>query len=122
MSTTWFDESYPPSIYVPPLPPVVPITGVTAGTPGAYIPANATPPASLADLRADPVIGNTGTNKPGAAWTVGQYVLIGNVSQTHAYWDGTGWQSGNAPAPPPEPEVAVEPKASATTVTPEEEA
>jgi hypothetical protein len=95
---TWFDGSYPPSLYPT---PVVPLTGVTAGTPGAFQPPDGTVPTSLAELRADPVVGNTGSNHPGAAWAEGQYVVLDNVSQTHAYWDGTGWQSGNTPAPAP---------------------
>lgn len=102
MSTTWFDESYPPSIYPD---PVVPLTGVTAGTPGAFVPPGATDvPTSLAELRSSPVVGNTGTSHPSDAWLAGQYVVLNNVSQTHAYWDGTGWQSGEAPEPEPDPE------------------
>lgn len=94
MTTLW-DESYPPSIF-PPV--VVAITGVTAGSPGAFAPGNATLPANLTALRADAVVGNAGTNKPGARWTAGQYVVLANAS--HAYWDGTGWQNGNVPAAP----------------------
>jgi hypothetical protein len=93
--TTMWDESYPPSIFVPPVPPVIPVTGVVAGTPGAFAPANATIPADIVALRSDPVVGDAGTNKPGAAWTTGQYVVLGN--NAHTYWDGTTWQAGDAP-------------------------
>jgi hypothetical protein len=91
MTTLW-DESYPPSLFVP---PVIPLTGVTAGTPGAFAPADATIPANITELRADPVIGNTGTNKPVTAWTTGQHVVLGNSA--HAYWDAASWQTGGAP-------------------------
>jgi len=93
--TTYWDASYPPSLFVPPVPPVVPVTSVSAGSPGAFAPGNATIPATLAALRADPVVGNAGTAKPTAAWTAGQYVIVGDAS--HAYWDGLAWQAGSAP-------------------------
>jgi hypothetical protein len=95
MTTLW-DESYPPSLFVPPEPPVIPVSGVTAGVPGAFTPANATSiPANLAALQADPIIGNAGTSKPGAAWTVGQYVDLGDASD--ASWNGTAWVAGAVP-------------------------
>lgn len=72
----------------------VAITGVTAGTPGSFQPPNATIPADLATLKADPVVGDTGTSKPSTAWTTGQYVGLGDSS--HAYWDGTAWLVGEA--------------------------
>ena len=96
MVSTWFDASYPPSVLHPP-PPVVPLTGVTAGTPGAFTPPEAPIPANITGLRADPVVGNAGTATVGtAAWTVGQYVVLGNAA--HVYWDGSGWFTGEAPA------------------------
>lgn len=73
---------------------VVAITGVTAGTPGAFVPSNATLPANLTALKADPVVGDAGTSKPSAAWTAGQWVVLGDSSEAH--WDGTAWQSGKA--------------------------
>lgn len=36
------------------------------------------------------------TPSPATAWTVGQYVVLGDDS--HAYWDGTDWLAGEAPA------------------------
>lgn len=72
----------------------VSLTGVTAGTPGAFVPDGATPPTDLPGLKADPVIGDTGTNKPTTAWTTGQYVVLGDLS--HASWNGTAWQQGDA--------------------------
>lgn len=95
MSVVDWDESYPPSLFVPPAPPVIPVTGVTAGAPGAFAPGNATLPADIAAVRADPVVGTAGTSKPGAAWLTGEYVVLGNAS--HAYWDGATWQTGSAP-------------------------
>lgn len=74
-------------------PTTVAITGVTAGTPGSFQPSGATVPANLAALKADPVVGDTGTNKPSAAWTTGQSVNLGTGS---AHWDGSVWASGLA--------------------------
>jgi hypothetical protein len=88
-----WDESYPPSLFAP---PVIPVTGVTAGIPGAFTPAGAAIPANLAALRNDPVVGNAGSNKPGAVWTVGQYVLT--ADNAHNYWTGLLWSAGDAPA------------------------
>jgi hypothetical protein len=117
MSETMWDASYPPSVFAP---PAVPPTGVTAGAPGAFQPGNAKVPTSIAELRADPVIGDAGTNKPGAAWAEGQFVVLDNGSSSRAHWDGTTWATGVAPAaaPPPEPE----PEESEPDVEPEEEA
>ena len=74
---------------------VIALGGVTAGTPGAFTPAGATAPATLTALKADPVVGDAGTNKPAATpWTTGQYVVLGDAS--HANWDGTAWVTGDA--------------------------
>lgn len=92
MTVTDWDESYPPSLFGP---PVVPVTGATAGTPGAWVPANAYPiPTSVAEANA------LGLSL-GAAWTTGQYVVLDNASSTHTYWNGTAFASGNAPATAP---------------------
>ena len=70
----------------------VAITGVTAGSPGSFQPGNATIPANLAALKADPVVGDA--VHTGAAWTTGQSVNLGTGS---AHWDGTAWITGLAP-------------------------
>jgi hypothetical protein len=75
-------------------PITVAITGVTAGIQGTLAPANATVPANLAALKADPVIGDSGTSKPGAAWTTGQYIDLADASKAH--WSGTAWVVGAA--------------------------
>lgn len=72
----------------------VAITGVTAGTPGSFQPSNAPIPANLTALKADPVVGDAGSNKPSTAWTTGQSVLLGTGS---ASWNGTAWVTGAAP-------------------------
>ena len=77
------------------VPIIVAITGVTAGAPGAYTPANATPPADLAALKADAVIGDSGTAKPTLAWGTGEFIILGDSS--HAYWDASAWLAGEAP-------------------------
>ena len=62
-------------------------TGATAGSPGAFTPTGATPPADLAAM--------TGiTASPGTAWTTGQHVVLGDASQ--ASWDGAAWEAGAA--------------------------
>jgi len=65
-------------------------TGATAGTPGTFTPAGATPPASLTALQGGSVVAN-----PATAWTTGQYVNLGDT--TKAYWDVDTWESGMAP-------------------------
>lgn len=82
----------PPVTYLQRVAPVVAISGVTAGSPGSFTPGNATLPANLAALKADPVVGDAGTSKPGATWTTGQYVVLGDASQAH--WNGTAWAVG----------------------------
>jgi hypothetical protein len=73
---------------------VATISGVTAGTPGSFQPSGVTPPADLAALKADAVVGDSGTNKPGATpWTTGQSVVLGTGS---AHWDGSAWVTGAA--------------------------
>jgi len=84
--TTFWDESYPPSVLHPEPPPIV-ATGATAGSPGAWTPAGAVPPADLAAANA--------LGYSGAAWTVGQYVVLGDASE--AYWDGAAFVAGRSP-------------------------
>jgi hypothetical protein len=79
--------------------PVVP-TGATAGSPGSFKPAGATPPTNLAALQALGALGQT------TAWTTGQSVKLGDGSDAH--WNGTAWAAGVAaatptPAPSPTP-------------------
>lgn len=64
-------------------------TGATAGTPGFFTPAGATPPANLTALQAGGI-----TASPTTAWTTGQYVALGTGN---ANWSGTAWASGMAP-------------------------
>lgn len=62
-------------------------TGATAGTPGAFSPAGAFRPETLADM--------TGvTASPATAWTTGQYVMLQDGSFVH--WTGTAWAAGKA--------------------------
>jgi hypothetical protein len=42
----------------------------------------------------------------GAAFAVGEYVELGDGS--HAYFDGSEWQAGEAPAPAPPPDPPCE--------------
>lgn len=69
--------------------PVVP-TGVTPGAPGEFTPSGADVPADLSELSGLGALGQTD------AWEEGDYVVLGDES--HAYWDGADWQSGEAPA------------------------
>lgn len=77
-----------------PAAPVVPpeAAGATAGTPGTFTPAGSQRPSDFAELVSDAVVAT-----PATAWTVGQYVVLGDGS--HAYWDAAAWQVGEAPAP-----------------------
>ena len=72
----------------------VAVTGVTAGSPGSFQPSGADIPADLTALKADPVVGDAGSNKPSAAWTTGQSVALDTGS---AHWDGVAWVTGVAP-------------------------
>ena len=70
------------------------ITGVTAGSPGAFTPSGSIAPANLTTLKADAVVGDSGTAKPVGAWTTGQYVVLADGSNAH--WDGAKWVAGKA--------------------------
>ena len=70
-----------------------PPTGVTPGQPGTFTPAGSDVPGNLVDLRALGALGQT------AAWSNGDYVVTGD--NNHAYWNGSIWQFGDAPAPAP---------------------
>ena len=62
-------------------------TGATAGIPGAFTPAGSDTPNALALM--------TGvTASPATAWTVGQYVKLGDGSFAH--WSGSAWVVGAA--------------------------
>jgi len=62
-------------------------TGATAGIPGAFTPAGAARPATLAALQAGSV-----TASPATAWTAGQYVRLDD--ETQANWTGSAWAAG----------------------------
>lgn len=79
--------------------PAPPVTGATAGTPGIFTPDGNFAPANFADLRDG--VPNMVTATPNTRWTVGQYVQTRtNGLQGQAYWNGTAWKQGIAPAPP----------------------
>jgi len=65
-------------------------TGADAGTPGAFTPAGAVPPADLTALQASGIVAN-----PATAWTTGQSVVLGDGSD--ASWSSTAWVAGVAP-------------------------
>src|SRR5262245_34764542 len=69
-----------------PTPPVA-ATGATAGTPGTWTPAGATPPAT------NQTLGGI-TASPTTPCTTVQYVACADNS--HAYWNGTAWAVGQA--------------------------
>lgn len=70
------------------VPGAIVATGATAGLPGSFTPAGATPPFALANM--------TGiTASPGTNWTIGQHVELGNGSDVH--WNGTAWVAGVHP-------------------------
>jgi hypothetical protein len=96
---SYYDTSYPPSLWQPV--PVINPTGVIPGTPGTFTPINAVTPADLAALQGLGPLGET------AAWTTGQYVVLGNA--TNAHWSGMAWTAGIvAEDEPEEPEEEAE--------------
>jgi len=122
--STYYDQSYPPSVWTPPQPPA---TGATAGTPGTWTPGGSKPPANVADLIAG--VPNPVTASPATLWTVGQYVQTSTVGTGgRASWNGTAWVAGAAPVgvqgtsspadSPSSPQEA--PEASQGTGTPQE--
>lgn len=64
-----------------------PATGAVAGIPGHFTPTGSDPPANLADLQSG--VPETVVASPTTAWTVGQYVTLGDASKAH--WSGTAW-------------------------------
>lgn len=64
-------------------------TGATSGTPGSFTPSGSVAPYDLAEIDAMGVVAS-----PSTAWATGEYVVLGDNS--HAYWDGATWQSGEA--------------------------
>jgi hypothetical protein len=75
---------------------VNPATGATAGIPGDWTPAGATPPATVTDLvQGKPV---EVTASPQTGWTTGQYVQTQDSGAAgRACWTGTSWVGGAAP-------------------------
>lgn len=93
---TYYDTSYPPSLWAPPPEPPEPATGATAGIPGAWTPSGSAPPATVADLIAG--VPNAVVASPVTAWTIGQYVQTATAGTGgRAYWNGTAWVGGAAP-------------------------
>lgn len=89
---SYYDTSYPPSLWTDTTPPVVNATGAIAGAPGSWVPAGSVPPANVA--------GAAGlTAAPSTPWTVGQYVQTGTAGAAgETYWNGTAYVAGRAPA------------------------
>lgn len=99
MSETIWDQSYPPSLWE--VPPIIVPTGAVAGTPGAWTPAGAQAPATLAAANA------LGLSL-GAIWAPGSWVDLAAGGDIH--WAGAAFAAGVAPAAEPEAEAA--PKAT----------
>lgn len=94
MSSTYYEESYPPSLFAP---VVTPSTGASAGNPGAWLPAGSQSPANVADLIAG--IPNVITAFPNTAWVAGSYVHTRTAGVSgEATWNGTAWVAGRAAA------------------------
>ena len=68
----------------------VPLTGIIEGAPATFTPPGGNRPPDLATLVDLGAMGNT------APWDEGSYVVLGDG--TEAYWDGTTWKNGRAPA------------------------
>lgn len=93
MTASYYDESYPPSLWAPEVPEGEGTsnapTGVNQGTPGEFLPPGSDVPANITALRALGPLGQS------SKWGWGMYVILGNSS--HAYWSGSGWVAGEAP-------------------------
>jgi hypothetical protein len=86
-----YDQSYPPSLWAPPVPPVIPATGATAGIPGSFTPPGSTPPANVAGMAG--IVAS-----PTTPWTTGQFVQTGTAGAAgRTSWSGTDWVGGVAP-------------------------
>ena len=96
-STTGFASSAyrAHSIEIKETDPPAKATGATAGSPGSFTPGGSLTPNNLAHLSAAPAV----VASPTSAWATGQRVVTADAQE--AYWDGTAWQLGRAPAPPP---------------------
>ena len=70
------------------VPGAVVATGATAGIPGTFSPAGATPPLNLAAMTG--IVASPATN-----WTIGQHVEMGNGQDVN--WNGTAWVAGIHP-------------------------
>ena len=92
---SYYDTSYPPSVWEPTT-PVVPATGAVAGIPGTWTPPGSQPPATVAALQAGTP--NAVVASPATGWTAGQYVQTRTAGAAgRATWTGTDWVGGVAP-------------------------
>lgn len=104
--STYYDESYPPSLYVTPPDPPVQATGATTGQPGAWTPAGSVPPPNVTALIAGTP--NVVIASPTTEWASGSYVQTATAGAAgQAYWNGTTWVAGVSPVE--EPEAITEP-------------
>jgi len=86
----YYDASYPPSLFAPPVPRA---TGAIAGIPGTFTPAGSQIPPDLAAMTTWGIVAS-----PATAWTTGQFVQTGTAGAAgRATWSGTGWVGGAAP-------------------------
>lgn len=65
-------------------------TGVVPGMPGMFTPFGSAAPANLAAIISLGALGET------TPWDEDEYIILGDSS--HAYWDGSTWVAGEAPA------------------------
>ena len=90
---SYYDTSYPPSLWED---VATPATGATAGIPGTWTPAGSAAPTSVPNLIAG--VPNAVAPSPATAWTSGQYVQTGTPDAAgRATWSGTTWVGGAAP-------------------------
>lgn len=86
---TYYDESYPPSLWNY-------ATGATAGIPGSFTPGGSITPDSPAMLAQNNPVRVTAS--PATPWTTGQYVQTATAGAAgRASWSGSNWVSGAAP-------------------------
>lgn len=103
LPSTFYEQSYPPSVFGPP-PEAGSPTIAVAGSPGHYLPAGSVVPDTEGEFLSLGLIA-----QPLSVWPVAQYVATGDG--THMGWTGTSWAVNpgltrdGEPDPPAEPEV-----------------
>lgn len=102
LTSTYWEESYPPSVFTPPAPP--PDKG--SASPGDVFPSEPTVTAED-QTNADKLTALGYVAAPLTLWTAGQYITVGTF---HFRWNGAAWAPGMTLATQTEPGTEEEPE------------